>query len=265
MKVVIVQKLARLDALQRDFPGRAERLQQDDPATLAQLKDAALRQREANLRVAAVMSRFDWAVTITTRDDFETPASDTDLVLAVGGDGTVLDVSHSLSGIPLLGVNSDPSRSTGYFSGTTVDDLEATLPCMNDLLVANTNPAMMSRYAVTAGPRTEVHASSGIWISTAAGSTAGIRSAGGTVLPLGGDLVQYLVREPYPLNGARYELVRGVRHIHEGLAVRSLMEGGAVYVDGPYLKIDLPIGTLLEVGEGPRLKIVGMDPMRRER
>jgi NAD+ kinase len=213
-------------------------------------------------------------------------------VLAVGGDGTVLDVSHSLSGIPLLGVNSDPSRSTGYFSGTTVDDLEATLrrwvrgeepvteirrlgltidgqpyavPCMNDLLVANTNPAMMSRYAVTAGPRTEVHASSGIWISTAAGSTAGIRSAGGTVLPLGGDLVQYLVREPYPLNGARYELVRGVRHIHEGLAVRSLMEGGAVYVDGPYLKIDLPIGTLLEVGEGPRLKIVGMDPMRRER
>src|SRR5437764_10111632 len=36
---------------------------------------------------------------------------DTDLVITIGGDGTFLDVSHSLTHIPLLGVNSAPGSS----------------------------------------------------------------------------------------------------------------------------------------------------------
>ena len=136
---------------------------------------------------------------------------------------------------------------------------------MNDLLVTSRNPAMMSRYVVTAGNRSERHASSGMWISTPAGSTAGIRSAGGTVMPLEGALVQYLVREPYLTGGVRYELIRAVRHIGERLVLQSLMDDGVVYVDGPYIDIPFHLGAVLDLTEGPPLEIVALDPARRER
>lgn len=292
MNVIVVQKLAKLDALRRDHPERIERLRAEEASLLAGLESSALRQQEANEQVIEVLEAQGLRVRVLSRDAFVGPEPDTALVVAVGGDGTVLDTSHRVRGVPLLGVNSDPERSTGYFCGTDVAGLgdvvrlwrdgeasktvvrrmaivvDATpypFPCMNDLLITNSNPAMMSRYVITAGTRSETHASSGLWISTPAGSTAGIRSAGGTVLPLDGDLLQYLVREPYVTGTTRYELSRGVRHLSEGLSVRSLMEDGAVYVDGPYLKIPLPIGALMELRDGPSLELVAMDPHRRER
>lgn len=137
--------------------------------------------------------------------------------------------------------------------------------CLNDVLVTNQNPGMMSRYVLSAGSRSEKQSSSGVWISTAAGSTAGIRSAGGTVLPLEGDLCQYLVREPFLGRNTRFELLRGVRHLREGLRIRSLMEDGMIYLDGPFDTVRFGLGTLLEVGAGPRLVLVGMDPELRER
>ena len=137
--------------------------------------------------------------------------------------------------------------------------------CRRDLLVTNQNPAMMSRYVLSAGQRLETHASSGMWISTPAGSTAGIRSAGGTVMPLEGSLIQYLVREPYTAGPARYPLLKGVRELEEGLMLRSLMEGGVVYVDGPYIQIPFQLGAELRLIRGPSLRVVGLDPARRER
>src|SRR6202044_3416558 len=38
-----------------------------------------------------------------------------DLVISVGGDGTFLDASHYLEGVPILGVNSATSSSFGHF------------------------------------------------------------------------------------------------------------------------------------------------------
>ena len=42
-------------------------------------------------------------------------ASDAALVIAVGGDGTLLAASHSVSETPILGVNSAPRHSVGFF------------------------------------------------------------------------------------------------------------------------------------------------------
>ena len=38
-----------------------------------------------------------------------------DLLITVGGDGTVLTSSHYAGDIPILGVNSSPKTSTGFF------------------------------------------------------------------------------------------------------------------------------------------------------
>lgn len=292
MRVTVVQKLSKLEVLERDHADRVRELERTRPEALAPLRESADTQRRANDAVVDALTSLGLEVIAMHRDVFTGPAEGSVLVAAVGGDGTVLDVSHRVVGVPLLGVNSDPTRSTGYFCGSDVDGLRETatswlegeasstavrriglringepyaFPCMNDLLVTNSNPAMMSRYRMTAGPRTEVQASSGVWISTPAGSTAGIRSAGGTVLPLDGDLVQYLVREPYLTGTSRYELLRGVRHLHEGMTIESMMEGGAIYVDGPYLCIPFPIGATVRMTTGPSLELVAMDPLRRER
>lgn len=44
------------------------------------------------------------------RNNLSKPIHDVDLVIAVGGDGTLLRASHFLdSSVPILGVNSDPT------------------------------------------------------------------------------------------------------------------------------------------------------------
>lgn len=292
MKVIVVQKTPKLAALERSAPERVAQLQARDPRAYESMVAASEGQRVANARVAEALAAVGADTTCLDRDAFDVLDPDADLVVAVGGDGTVLDVSHKVVGVPLVGINSDPERSVGYFCADDADGAQAVFerfaggdasstslhriamtvdgqaypfPCMNDLLVTNRNPAMMSRYLVSTGGREERHSSSGMWISTPAGSTAGIRSAGGTVMPLDGALLQYLVREPYTTGDVRYPMLRGVRYLSEGFRVRSLMDGGAIYVDGPYIEIPFELGAEMALSEGPPIELVELDPLRRER
>lgn len=51
----------------------------------------------------------DWKAIF--RSGLQSPIRDVDLVISVGGDGTLLQASHLLDdNIPVLGVNSDPTR-----------------------------------------------------------------------------------------------------------------------------------------------------------
>lgn len=292
MKVEVVLKRSKLRTLRERRPELLERLRDEDPSSWQEMVESDAQQQVSAELVVAALERLGVTYFTWTRDQFLSVGEGTGMVIAVGGDGTVLDVSHRVLDVPLLGINSDRSRSVGYFCATDADGafdvlrafIEARAPrvllqrmrleidgkphwapCMNDLLVTNSNPGMMSRYVMEAGPRTERQSSSGVWISTAAGSTAGIRSAGGTVLPLEGSFVQYLVREPFPGRQRGYELLRGVRHLEEGLRLRSLMEDGTIFIDGPFLTVPFGLGSELELTVGPALTVIGMHPERRER
>ena len=253
---------------------------------------ASHRSHEASLqRTIEVLAELNWTFDTVNREDFRGPDG-YDLVITAGGDGTVLSASHRTLGVPLLGVNSDPERSVGYFCATDaagladilkafesnqvpayvlhrlrieIDGEEVGPPVLNDVLVANENPAATSRYALIAGTRMEHHRSSGMWISTAAGSTAGIRSAGGAVLPLEVPLLQYLVREPVVSPLSHYELLRGVRELGEGIRVVSEMSHGYAYIDGPYEAIPFGLGAEMRVSAHEPLRIMGLEPSRRER
>ncbi|TVR03085.1 MAG: hypothetical protein EA398_06105 [Deltaproteobacteria bacterium] len=292
MRAEVVHKIPKLEVLRRTDSEQVDLLRHRDRPAWERLHDAAERHDASVRAVMEALARAGIPSTCVGRDAFRGPRADTDLVIAVGGDGTVLDVSHHLRTTPMLGVNSDPATSVGYFCACSSQEFEVTLehlvlgvisrmrlcriaiqhngtafeyPCLNDILLTSANPAMMSRYTLAAGSRSEQQASSGIWISTPAGSTAGIRSAGGSVLPLEGDLIQYLVREPYVGKLVRYELLRGVRHLHEGLEVQSLMQNGQVFIDGPYITFPFRLGDTLTLREGVPLTILGMDPALRER
>lgn len=195
-----------------------------------------------------------------------------DLVVVVGGDGTVLDVARHVGETPMLAVNSSPSTSVGHFCRTSADGFDAVLaavlegreepvslarirvvvegtvhpdPALNDVLVAHRVPAATSRYILHVGPISEEQKSSGVWVSTAAGSSGAIRSAGGERMDLRDERLQYLVREPFSQStpGAEpYALVRGFVG-RDGLAFTSRMMAGGLYLDGRRVAVPLRYGS----------------------
>ncbi len=220
------------------------------------------------------------------------PVTGYDLILSVGGDGTLLEVARYTGTTPVLGVNSDPQRSTAFFcaaNGTTIAScLQAllagtlqqvpltrlqlaingqTLPfyALNDLLVTHANPAAMATYTLQVGTSSEAQKSSGIWIATA-GSTAAMRAAGGRVMPLQSRQRQYLVREPYTGNGLCYRLLKDLVSPDISLQVTSRMRRGRLFIDGPHLRYALGLGDVLDVTLAPTpLRLLGLDSARQQR
>ena len=93
-----------------------------------------------------------------------------------------------------------------------------------------------------------------------------IRSAGGYVLPLDSERLQYLVREPYRLPDRAYRFLKGIRPLDETLRVISQMHEGRVFVDGPHIGYPFTVGDRVEIdGGAPPLQIYGLSEQRRNR
>lgn len=203
------------------------------------------------------------------------------LVVTVGGDGTLLTASHWVTGAAVLGVNSAPKSSVGYLTlarratiarilarierGTLlpkpVARLEAELdgqilpPALNDILIAHERPAATSRYHLRLGTKQAKHRSSGLWVSTATGSTAGIRSAGGRKMALTSRRLQFRARELYRPYEKDVPLESGFVPDGGKLVVESAMESGWLFPDGTRLAVRFPFGAraVFRVAEQPML------------
>ncbi len=215
-----------------------------------------------------------------------------DLLLSVGGDGTFLEVARYALDLPVLGVNSDPARSTAFFCGanrqTIRQCLEAVVAgtlhevrlarlqisindeliphyALNDLLIAHASPAAVTSYTLQVEDAEEAQKSSGIWVATAAGSTAAIRAAGGRVMPLRSRKLQYLIREPCAGDGQRYRLLKGQVRSGTPLRITSKTRRGRIFMDGPHLRFSLGLGDVLSVTTAATpLRVLGLDDTRRK-
>jgi NAD+ kinase len=199
-----------------------------------------------------------------------------DFVIAVGGDGTFIEAARRATTQTMLGVNSDPTRSHGFFcraTGATIGevldhasngvaktrsltrmsiDLDGVMQdyqAINDVLVAHRFSAAMSRYLLRVGEQEEVQRGSGLWVSTAAGSTGAISSAGGERQTLDSRQLQYLMREPLATKADGYSMAHGFVDASEGLTISSRMREGTVFVDGPHLRVPLPFGAEVTLRE----------------
>ena len=211
--------------------------------------------------------------------------SDAALVIAVGGDGTLLAASHNIGGVPILGVNSAPSHSVGFFCAAQRSDFESHLQralsgklpalrltrmsvslngrmrskrVLNEALYCHSSPAATSRYILHVGKKKEEQRSSGIWIGPAAGSTAAQHSAGGRVLPLSSDQLQLVVREPYSPYG-KFALLKLVVGEDKEITVQSKMDDAALYLDGPHRTISVRLGDVVSFGVSDEpLRVLGL-------
>ena len=207
------------------------------------------------------------------------------LIVVVGGDGTFLEAAHWSARVPILAVNSDPGRSVARFSACRAPGFSKMLedwalgknkpvkvprlalslngeqlkwPVLNEVLVAAKSPAGTSRYMLKVGKKKEEQISSGVWISTAAGSTAAILSAGGKSISPEKTVFQYLVREPYEKKFGRRHLVKGVLSKGESIELVSHMREGSVFIDGSSLCVPFTLGDKLRVTlSAPPLPVIG--------
>lgn len=209
----------------------------------------------------------------TPQTSFVAELQDVSLVVTVGGDGTLLSASHNIhKGIPILGVNSDPDTSVGFFcaavretfpeflhtalegtcSGLILNRMKVTKNkrvvasrVFNDVLFCHKNPATTSSYILTAGDYTESQKSSGFWVGPAAGSTAARRSAGFDPLPLVSKSLQLCVRELYYKPNSQPGRREIIAESHEQIHVTSKMDLAAMYIDGDHKVVPVGLGDEL--------------------
>jgi NAD+ kinase len=279
--LVLAKKSALRVHLEGRDLGRHERVEE-----LLKAKDRTVRRmRGAHAQHEATLTEVESAledlgcettmVTAAELDEFRViDPRGHDFVITVGGDGTLLAASHGIRDTPVLGINSAPDFSVGFFCAgrlgkvrevleralahalpasrltrmqVTKNDVLLTTRVLNEVLVCCASPAATTRY-ILESPRQgiiEEQKSSGVWIGPAAGSTAAQRSAGGAVLPLGSDKLQFVVREPYTPAGERFTLPIGLVDHGDELVLRAKMGEGRVFVDGPHEVYSITIGDVL--------------------
>jgi NAD+ kinase len=237
--------------------------------------------REHLETVAEVRSALGELGAMTTWHDHASTflvESGCNLVVTVGGDGTLLAASHGIGpGVPLLGVNSAPSHSVGFFCAARKGGVKRSLAqalsgslrrvtltrmrverngerlhdrVLNEALFCHASPAATSRYILrlARGARTIEHEeqkSSGLWVGPAAGSTAAQRSAGGRVLPLTSRKLQYVVREPYRAEGHALKVTLGLGDEGRVLEIKSKMRQARLFLDGDRIVHDVTIGDVV--------------------
>ena len=282
--VIIVTRNTELDDLVRRFNTKAQAkfyLQQ-----AGQSFDAI---EDAHEKHQAVLTKVRQAIPDTIKSQTigrelvpRFMFGDDDLVITVGQDGLVSNTAKYLSGQPILAVNPDPDRFDGVLLPFTMETVEPQLhrtlygsrdnerPRMQSVTLAKAslqdgqallafndffigaNSHVSARYVIEAGGRRERQSSSGIIVSTGAGSTGWLQSvyagAAGVVEALGGTVVPppgngrlpwdseelvYSVREPFPSRATQASIVHGIVGRKSPLRVTSQMPAnGIIFSDG---------------------------------
>jgi len=215
----------------------------------------------------------------------------TDAVVTLGQDGLVANTAKYAAGQPIIGVNPDPERFDGVLLPFLPEQVDAALErvlhgrhrvravtlaearlgdgqrllAFNDLFVG-AQSHVSARYMIQRGATREAQSSSGVLVSTGAGSTgwissvfnmaAGVTSLGGgkagNALRLRWDdrRLLFAVREPFVSRHSTATVVAGVLDADESMIMESTMPtGGVIFSDGiesDFLRFDA--GAVASIG-----------------
>ena len=197
-----------------------------------------------------------------------------DLVVTLGQDGLVANTAKYVGAQPIVSVNPEPGRFDGILLPFLPDQARSAvekviegkarfheitlaeirlgdgqrLLAFNDLFIG-ARSHVSALYRIRCGNQSEVQSSSGVLVSTGAGSTGWLSSvfnmASGVARFCGGTAIKpvrmpwedrrliYVVREPFVSRHSQAGIVAGMLESGQELALESLMpSGGAVFSDG---------------------------------
>ena len=289
--IVVVKRTAYRLFVEEEQDERITRLLRKNDPTVRRMRKSHDEHEGTIEEVGRALDDLGADVTWVRRAHAPFETDGAELVLTVGGDGTLLAASHRVGTTPILGVNSAPSHSVGFFcgahKGVVATALERALEgklkaveltrmtvlvngraistrVLNDALFCHRSPAATSRYILTFRDVTEEQKSSGFWIGPAAGSTAAQRSAGGEILPLTSRKLQLVAREPYTPEGEDLKLTRVLIDDGEELFMRSKIREARLFIDGPHEGYEIEMGNRLVFRRSPEsLTVLGLGARRR--
>jgi NAD+ kinase len=278
MNVLLVYKKSQLRLYQQKKNAHIARLLDEGDESVRPLVRAHEAHERTMLEVKRALRFAKVPFVPMYRASLRPDATVGKLVVTIGGDGTLLDASHRVAGSAVLGVNSDPETSIGFLCmatgatfaqalddilvgrahpmsitrlGGEVDGVPFPFPVLNDVLIAHKNPAATCRYILAHGGVREDQKSSGIWCSTATGSTAAMASAGGDVQLLDDARLQLRVREAYAADTDGPQLSSFYLPPGDSCEVVSRMREGCIYLDGPHVRVPFGMGAKLRVYRDP--------------
>jgi NAD kinase len=218
--------------------------------------------------------------------------SEKDIAVVVGQDGLVANTAKYVNGLPILAVNPDIERFDGILLPFTVDNFEYGLLSalenrasfknvtmaeaqMNDgqkLLAFNDffigpSSHISARYRITHKDKTENHSSSGIIVSTGAGSTGWLSSLINMTNGIASTFnrenkglkvnmkweenkLVFIVREPFQSKYSDISLTAGILTNQTKLRIESLMpSNGLIFSDGIEADfLNFNSGSIVEIG-----------------
>jgi NAD+ kinase len=279
--ILIVYKLSNLDSyMKQGNHARVRRL-------IGELRRGHEHHASAVATVRACLARLGLSARFVRRDRLRAfDDKNFALVMTVGGDGTLLSTAPFVRRTPVLAVNSAPQDSVGFFAAADAHSVERWIdaifsarvkphvlsrmalalngqryphPILNDVLFAHPSPGATTRLWLRAPEQRdgELQKCSGVWVTTASGSTGAVRSAGGAILPLASADLAYLVREPYlGPRGEAYQFTNGVVAPGQKLLLECRMQHARLWIDGRGTNLALKFGdrvTFFRHASGLRL------------
>jgi NAD kinase len=237
-----------------------------------------VREDDAYLRALEALHRsLDLGLKLQQLDRHFVPTflfAPTDLIVAVGQDGLVANVAKYAGSQPIVAINPDPERFDGVLLPFGVPQAAAAVTRVlerraqlreitlaearladgqrllgfNDLYIG-ARSHVSARYKIAVGHRKEAQSSSGVLVSTGAGSTGWLSSVfnmaasvaaftggkPGVPLHLGWDdpRLVFVVREPFASRHSQIAIAAGVVEAGQTLALESQMpSGGVIFSDG---------------------------------
>jgi NAD kinase len=297
-KIVLVTRKTRLDELIERFNTRAQAKFYIERAG-GDFADYVLEHDAYHRSLALVRRAIETGLKIQVLDRALVPTyvfSKSDVIVTLGQDGLVANTAKYVGGQPIIAVNPDPERFDGVLLPFRANDLRASvertlsgktrvrsvtlaeaklkdgqrLLAFNDLFIgASTH--ISARYRIRYGGRNERHSSSGIIVSTGAGSTGWLSSifneTAGILSFLGRasseirrpamaweeDRLVFVVREPFASRHSQATIVAGAVVRNAPLALESQMPmGGVIFSDGVEADhLDFNSGALATIGVAP--------------
>jgi NAD kinase len=295
-KIVLVTRKTRLEELVERFNTSAQAKfyiehAGGDFAAYVQEHDAY------QMSLEAVRRSIETGLKIQVMDRALVPTcvfSKEEVIVTLGQDGLVANTAKYVGGQPILAVNPDPQRFDGillpFAPGTLRPYLERTLAgkvhvrgitlaeaklkdgqrllAFNDLFIG-AQSHISARYRIHCGESTEDQSSSGIIVSTGAGSTGWLSSifneTSGILSFLGGQPIQpirmsweerrllFIVREPFLSRHSQVGIVAGQVDPDGPLTLESQMPtAGVIFSDGVEADhLQFNSGAIASIGIAP--------------